>query len=193
MPDVHGLLDPDYQPYDIGVMGELDVRILTELFGGPEMAAMLTPQWKGGLYYAVQSRKALTPAQQSSTASVALLYLSAWRSEGAAREFAKLYGRELSKKYSAVVRDPTAETSSDEQVYNGSEGQVLIVRQGKQVFVSESFEPTTARKLQFLFFGAQQTGETQQAAHAQPPPDELNSHLTRLMASCGMIKASLRH
>jgi hypothetical protein len=193
MPDVHSLLDPDYQPYDIGVMGELDVRILTELFGGPDIAAILTPQWKGGLYYAVQSRKAVTPAQQSSTASVALLYLSAWRSEEAAREFAKLYASELSKKYSGVVRDPTSETSSDEQVYNGSEGPVLIVRQGKQVFVSESFDPTTARKLQFLFFGAQQTGETQQAAHAQPPPDELNAHLTRLMASCGMIKASLRH
>jgi hypothetical protein len=193
MPDVHALLDPDYEPYDIGVMGELDVRILTELFGGPDMAAILTPQWKGGLYYAVQSRKAVTPAQQSSTASVALLYLSAWRSEGAAREFAKLYARELSKKYSGVVRDPTAETSSDEQVYNGSEGAVLIVRQGKQVFVSESFDPTTARKLQFLFFGAQQTGETQQAAQALPRTDELNAHLTRLMASCGMIKASLRH
>jgi hypothetical protein len=193
MPDVHALLDPDYEPYDIGVMGELDVRILTELFGGPDMAAILTPQWKGGLYYAVQSRKAVTPAQQASTASVALLYLSAWRSEGAAREFAKLYARELSKKYSGVVRDPTAETSSDEQVYNGNEGPVFIVRQGKQVFVSESFDPTTARKLQFLFFGAQQTGETQQAAQALPPPDELNAHLTRLMASCGMIKASLRH
>ncbi len=49
MPDVHGLLDPDYQPYDVGVMGELDVRILTELFGGPDVAAILTPQWKGGL------------------------------------------------------------------------------------------------------------------------------------------------
>jgi hypothetical protein len=193
MPDVHTLLDPDYQPYDIGVMGELDVRILTELFGGPDMAAILTPQWKGGLYYAVQSRKAVTPAQQASTSSVALLYLSAWRSEAAAREFAKLYASELSKKYSGVVRDPAAETSTDEQVYNGSEGPVLIVRQGKQVFVSESFDPATARKLQFLFFGAQQTSETQQAAHAQPPPDELNAHLTRLMASCGMIKASLRH
>ena len=193
MPDVHALLDPDYQPYDIGVMGELDVRILTELFGGPDTAAMLTPQWKGGLYYAVQSRKAVTPAQQSSTASVALLYLSAWRSEGAAREFAKLYARELSKKYSGVVRDSTAETSSDEQVYNGSEGPILIVRQGKQVFVSESFDPTTARKLQFLFFGAQQNGETQQAAQALPPSGELNAHLTRLMASCGLIKASLRH
>jgi hypothetical protein len=193
MPDVHALLDHDYEPYDIGVMGELDVRILTELFGGPDMAAVLTPQWKGGLYYAVQSRKAVTPAQQASTASVALLYLSAWRSEGAAREFAKLYARELNKKYSGVVRDSSAETSSDEQVYNGSEGPILIVRQGKQVFVSESFEPATARKLQFLFFGAQQTGETQQAAQALPPSGELNAHLTRLMASCGLIKATLRH
>ena len=34
MPDVHPLLDADYKPYDVGVMGELDVRILTELFGG---------------------------------------------------------------------------------------------------------------------------------------------------------------
>src|SRR3984957_9095371 len=97
MPDVHPLLDPDFQPYDVGVMGELDVRILTELFGGPDVAAILTPQWKGGLYYAVQSRKAVTPAQQAATSSVALLYLSAWRSEAAAKEFAKLYATELNK------------------------------------------------------------------------------------------------
>src|SRR3984957_16159289 len=155
MPDVHPLLDADYQPYDVGVMGELDVRILTELFGGPESAAMFTPQWKGGLYYAVQSRKAVTAEQQAATSSVALLYLSAWRSEAAATEFAKLYGRELSKKYSGVVRDPASETDSTEQVYNASEGPILIVRQGSQVFVSESFDLTMARKLQFLFFGAQ--------------------------------------
>ena len=189
MPDVHGLLDADYEPYDIGVMGELDVRILTELFGGPEVAAILTPQWRGGLYYAVQSRKAVTPAEQAATSSVALLYLSAWRSEGAAREFAKVYARELNKKYSGVLRDSAAESTSGEQVYNASEGPVLIVQQGKQVFVSESFDMTTARKLQFLFFGAQKSGETQQAVQA----DELTTHLTKLMASCGMMRATLRH
>ncbi len=193
MPDVHGLLDTEYQPYDIGIMGELDVRILTELFGGPDAAAVYTPQWRGGLYYAVQSRSAVTHAQQADTSSVRLLYLSAWRSESVAKEFAKLYGREFNKKYSHVVRDPVAESSSDEQVYNGSEGPLLIVRQGKQVFVSESFDLTTARKLQFLFFGAQTGGEIQQAADATPSPTELTSHLTRLLASCGMIKASLRH
>jgi hypothetical protein len=52
---------------------------------------------------------------------------------------------------------------------------VLIVRQGSQVFVSESFDLTTARKLQFLFFGAQQGGDTQEAAHASPPVDELTT------------------
>ena len=56
---------------------------------------------------------------------------------------------------------------------------MLIVRQGNQVFVSESFDLTTARKLQFLFFGAQQSAETQQAAHASPPADELTTHLTQ--------------
>ena len=34
LPDIHPLIDADYAPYDVGVMGEFDVRILTELFGG---------------------------------------------------------------------------------------------------------------------------------------------------------------
>jgi hypothetical protein len=194
MPDVHGLLEAEYQPYDIGVMGEFDVRIMTELLGGPDAAAMFTPQWNGGLYYAVQSRKAVTPEQQAATSSVALLYLSAWQSQSAAKEFAKLYGRELSKKYSHVVRDSASETSAEEQVYSGSEGPVLIVRQGKQVFVSESFDLTTAHKLQFLFFGAQSGGEIQQAlAGPASSQDELTNNLRRLMMSCGMTKASLLH
>jgi hypothetical protein len=193
MPDVHPLLDGDYQPYDVGVMGELDVRILTELFGGPELAAVLTPQWNGGLYYAVQSRKAVSPEQQASTASVALLYLSAWRSEGAAKEFARMYEGELNKKYSRVARDEASESAAGERVYTSSEGPMLIVRQGRQVFISESFDLTTARKLQFLFFGAQQNGESQQAARATVPTDELNAHMTRLIAGCGLMKAPLRH
>lgn len=191
MPDVHPLLDAEYRPYDVGVMGELDVRILTELFGGPDAAATLTPQWKGGLYYAVQSRKATTAEQQAATSSVALLYLSAWRSETAAREFAKLYARELTKKYSGVMRNGAMETSPAEQIYNGSEGPILIVRQGSQVFVSESFDLSTARKLQFIFFGAQQGGDMEQVL-AAPPAEELGGRLAGLMARCGMMKVSLR-
>ena len=69
LPDIHPLLDAEYTPYDVGIMGELDVRILTELFGGQEMATALTPAWNGGLYYAAQRKSAVTAAEKESTAS----------------------------------------------------------------------------------------------------------------------------
>ena len=74
MPDIHPLLDAEYNPYDIGVMGELDVRMLTELFGGREISAALAPAWDGGLYYAAQRKSAVTAAERESTASISLLY-----------------------------------------------------------------------------------------------------------------------
>ena len=57
LPDIHPLLDAEYVPYDVGVMGELDVQILAELFGGREMAEALAPAWNGGVYYAAQRRR----------------------------------------------------------------------------------------------------------------------------------------
>jgi len=38
LPDIHPLVDKLYQPYDIGQVGELDLHILTELFGGDDAA-----------------------------------------------------------------------------------------------------------------------------------------------------------
>jgi hypothetical protein len=70
---------------------------------------------------------------------------------------------------------------------------VLVVREGNQVFVSESFDLTLARKLQLVFFGAQQEGEMQAMAHGPVPADELTTHLTRLMAGYGLMKVSLLH
>ena len=106
MPDVHGLLDPQYDPYDIGVMGALDVRILTELFGGEDVSTALTPQWDGGVYYAAQSKT----GPRNSTGSIALMYFSAWKSPEAAKTFAAVYAGELGKKYSKVTRDDKAES-----------------------------------------------------------------------------------
>jgi hypothetical protein len=195
MPDIHPVLDANYEPYDIGVMGELDVKILTELFGGDAEAAILTPQWNGGLYYAAQAKSAKTPEEKASTASIGLLYLSAWRSEVAAAEFAKMYGRELSVQYSGVERDRSSESAPDEQIYRSNEGPMLIVRQGKQVFISESFDLDTARKLEFLLFGAQQ-GETNQVASNRKPGDpnrDPTGQLIRFMAGCGVMKVALLH
>jgi hypothetical protein len=195
MPDVHALLDGQYEPYDIGVMGELDVRVLSQLFGGDAIAEALTPEWNGGLYYAVQKRPA-TPKEapaKDSTAAIGLLYLSAWRSEEAAGEFAQIYSAELSKKYSGVARDTASETSPNERIYKTSEGPVLIVRQGRQVFVSESFDVDLARKLQFLMFGAQRGDENQVTAHQAIPTEDLTAPLGHLLGQCGVIRAALGH
>jgi hypothetical protein len=191
MPDVHGLLDAQYDPYDVGVMGALDVRILTELFAGEDAAVALTPEWNGGIYYCVQSKTAKTPEQKAQTSSVALLYLSAWKSEDAAKTFASIYADELSKKYSGVKRQPDAE-SAGEQIYQTNEGPVLIALNGNQVFTSESFDLTTARKLEFLMLGAQ-ANESQQTARALPVPGELSGGMVRWMAESGLMKAAIRH
>jgi hypothetical protein len=40
LPNIHPLVDPLYKPYDIGQVGQLDVHILTELFGGEQPPAI---------------------------------------------------------------------------------------------------------------------------------------------------------
>jgi hypothetical protein len=195
MPDVHGLLDPQYDPYDVGVMGALDVRILTELFAGEDAAVALTPEWDGGIYYAVQAKAAKTPGQKAQTASVALLYLSSWKSEDAAKTFASIYAEELSRKYSGVKRQPDAE-SNGEKVYQTNEGPVLIALSGKQVFTSESFDLTTAHKLELLMLGAQ-ANDNEQTARTAPAgnssPEELSGGLVHWLAECGVVRAAIRH
>jgi hypothetical protein len=188
MPDVHGLLDADYAPYDVGVMGELDVRMLTELFGGAQMAEALTPAWDGGIYYAVQKKSA---PDKNATSSISLLYLSKWKSQDAALAFAKMYAGELGQQFSGVMRDTEAESDPNDQIYKTSEGPVLISTQGNMVFVSESFDLPLARKLEFLMVGAQGgSGQNVITARAQPGTS-LTGGLVNFMAGCGLMRAAL--
>jgi hypothetical protein len=199
MPDVHPLLDANYEPYDIGVMGQFDVRMLTELFGGQEVSTALTPAWEGGIYYAAQNKKAKTEQEKNSTASVALFYLSQWKSAQAAQVFTKMYADELGKKYSNVKRDTNDEADRTEQIYNTSEGPVVLTTNDRMVFVSESFDLTTARKLAFLVMGAQQDDDANQAANLELHSSksggsaELNAGMVHFFSSCGVIRAALPH
>jgi hypothetical protein len=172
LPDIHPLVDKTYRAYDIGQVGQLDVHILTGIFGGENAARDLTPAWDGGIYWAGQLRSA-TSSDQASTKSVALLYLSVWKSSTSAEAFAKLYEEELGRKYSGVKLDPSApppdSSVSDERVYSTSEGPVVITTRGKTVFVSESFDLALARHLSRLILNAQGSGEMKMAGIGQAP------------------------
>ena len=145
LPDLHPLLDSIYEPYDLGVMGELDVSILTELFGGPQMSAALAPAWNGGIYYAAQ-RRSTTAAEKTLPASIGLLYYSRWKNADSARSFLNVYAAQLPRKYSNVERRQDLEKAG-EQVYSTSEGEVLLSIAGDSVFTAESFDLTVSRRL----------------------------------------------
>lgn len=159
MPDIHSLLDAEYTPYDIGVMGELDVRILIELFGGREMATALSPAWNGGIYYATQRKSAQAAPERQSTASIGLLYLSKWKNTDSAKSFVKVYSAELPRKYTSLKRRSTDETDG-EQIYTTEEGDVLLSISSDAVFVAEGYPLPLARKLRQSLLDAQPSGPT---------------------------------
>ena len=208
LPDIHPLVDGTYRPYDIGQVGQLDLHILAGLFGGDSAARDLTPAWDGGVYWAGQRLNA-TPAEQASTKSISLFYLSVWKNAASAQAFVHLYTDELGRKYSGLKPDKTAAKVSDdgdgtvEQVYSSNEGPVVMTRRGKLVFVSESFDLPLARKLAALILGAQGSGPLQSASADQPSPlpgaqflpavfvphETLTAPVVRFLSDCGVTKA----
>ena len=187
LPDIHPLLDPEYTPYDVGVMGELDVRILVELFGGQEMADALAPAWNGGVYFAAQRKSAVTAAEKESTASLGLIYYSRWKNRDSARSFMHTYAAQIPRKYSNVVERTKDEADDREQVYSTNEGDVLISLAGTGVFVGEGFDLALARKLRDSIVSVQPEGPIQQAA---TPLQEPGLSFARVLASFGVVKAN---
>jgi hypothetical protein len=188
LPDIHPLLNAEYTPYDVGVMGELDVRMLIELFGGRDMADALAPEWDGGAYFAAQRRSAVTAAEKESTASLGLLYYSRWKDHDSARSFEHTYAAQIPRKYSNVVERNKDEVDEREQVYSTSEGDVLISVSGDGVFIGEGFDLALARKLRDAIVSVQPEGPVQQAAMR---PQEPGLSMARVLASFGAVDASV--
>jgi hypothetical protein len=211
LPDIHPLVDGTYRPYDIGQVGQLDVHILTGLFGGDRSARDLTPAWDGGIYWAGQKLSATTPEQQASTRSLSLFYLSVWKNEASAESFAKLYADELGRKYSGLKIEKAAPSASGEadgtveQVYSTDEGPVVLTRQGKMVFVAESFDLPVARKLATLILSSQGSGPLQSASARRPGAlpgfpqlaagnvtrEALTEPMVHFLSNCGVMKAAV--
>ncbi len=211
LPDIHPVVDKMYQAYDIGQVGQLDVKIMAELFGGDEAARNLTPAWNGGVYWAGQLRNP-APTAESGTKSLAIFYLASWRNSATAQAFAKLYANSLGRKYSGLKEDETAEktaagsSGSVEQVFTTNEGPVVITTRGKLVFISESFPLEMGRRLTSLILEAQGTGEMKMAGTTRPSEllkkpaasstsygthQPLTEDLVRFISNCGVMKATV--
>jgi hypothetical protein len=180
MPDIHPLIHDRYLPYDIGVIGEFDVQVLAEQFGGTALSKELTPAWRGGIYFAAQRRSAKTDAERNSPDSLALLYLSRWSSTKAAQSFADMMAREIPRQYpeaKPLKGAKDASSSGTSQGWSTSAGPILIVVSGKTVFLSESFPLNLALKLEPIMIGSVTGNATSQVAQSATRGKELTTGL----------------
>ena len=185
-PDVHPLLDPDFEPYDVGALGELDTRIFAEVLGATNDADRFSNAWAGGLYYAAQRRSA-TPAEKAATGSLVLLYQSRWRTPASARAFAALYTTGLHHRFASATRRPTDELpelnnapDTAEQIYTTPEGDVVLFRSGPNLLIAEGLPLALARQLRPLFTSLDPSGPIQQAA-ATPALPSLTAAVRHLL------------
>ncbi len=157
----------DYQKFDIGAMGEFDVAVLMEQYAGKKRSKRLSPEWRGGYYYAAKPK----PDPHSDVIAVAplgLLYVSRWSSADKAAEFAGIYAQSLKQRYKKVegANDPVpnhASAQNDDSpvellkgrhTWTTEDGTVVIEEQGDTVFVSESLDAATTSTLEREVFGA---------------------------------------
>jgi hypothetical protein len=139
-----------YEKYDVGSIGQLDTRTLVQQYAGAEAAQKMAAAWKGGAYYAASSND----PKLTGTAKLGLLYLSRWKSDEDADEFAKIYADYLPKRFSSVKPGPKCKSQdSDEggcatQSFVTEEGPITIQHiPGAEVLVIENFPAEVASKL----------------------------------------------
>lgn len=189
MPNLHPVLDAEWEPYDLGVMGELDARIITELFGGRDLAGPVAIEWDGGIYYAAQ-RRADSPAQKTQKSSIGVLYLSQWKNRDSARSFLNVYAGALARKYDTLTPVQFQDGDADHLLFHTEEGDVWLSLEDNSVFISEGFDRATARRLDTLFRDAQGHGPLQTAG-ATVPGNELTLTLSRLLPGIGVPRAAI--
>ena len=137
-------LKKDYDPFDAGAVGELDVNILLRVYADEDAAKRLAPEWRGGAYYAA-GRKGAKPPDRNSTAHIGLYYISKWATPAAAREFARFYAAALPIRYRSLKRAAADVPGLD--TYSSADGPIFIQQTGNMVIAVESFDESMANKL----------------------------------------------
>ena len=182
IPDVRSVLSGNYEVFDFGSFGELDVRALLKQFGDKHGATDFAPAWQAGSYVAFRKAQ-VTKDAEVKTGDVALLYMSRWKTAAAAEHFARFYATSVAKRYSnALIQDVpkclAAPCPAGAAFVSTEEGPVIVEEwPDNTVIVSEGFDSETAAKLSSTI----RTAPRERRA-ANLPQEELSMRLYDLPA-----------
>ncbi len=141
VPNYDKVLGHGWEQVDFGALGQFDVNVLMELYADSDTSQELTPDWRGGYYYAAHKKG--TAAQ-----NVAFVYVSKWSDEDSAAQFAKLFANSWKQRYKNLRTDVTGEKSDTNKIRKQTEtGEVSVERVGSVVIAMESFPPEESARL----------------------------------------------
>ena len=153
IPDMKELLADQYDVYDSGGIGQLDVRAYLKQFGERRIADDVSSAWQGGAYVTFRRRDKTPTEATPTTNDLALLYLSRWKTSQAAERFARFYASTVSQRYHTATAQAAPACSAancpvSSTQFLTEEGPVVIEHWAdNSVIVSESFDTTTAVKM----------------------------------------------
>jgi hypothetical protein len=153
IPDMREVLSNEYDVYDSGGIGELDVRALLKQFGERKIADDVSSAWQGGAFVTFRRKDKVVADATASTADLSLLYVSRWKTPQAAERFAHFYAGAVSQRYhSATAQEVQACSGTNCPISMAQiateEGPVIVEHwDDNTVVVSESFDTATAAKL----------------------------------------------
>ncbi len=153
IPDMKNVLNDQYELYDSGGIGELDVRALLKQYGERRAADEVSSEWQGGAYATFRRKDKNVANVEPATADLAFLYVSRWKSPQAADWFARFYVRALSQRYQTATAQTVGACSDtncpiSSALVETEEGPVIVeLWKDNRVVVSESFDPATAARL----------------------------------------------
>jgi hypothetical protein len=143
VPDLDKLLGHDYRRFDVGSIGEFDVKLLMDEYGAKDAAQAVATQWRGGFYYAAHPKNGDPNA-------LAVVLVAKFASADAAHTFADVYSSFVPKRYKSA----TAEGAAPIRRWMTEEGPVSVEVQGDTVLVLESFPAPSAAKVREVILAA---------------------------------------
>jgi len=177
MPDLKQLLGAQYEVFDSGGIGQIDVRALLKQYGERKIADNLSSAWQGGAYVTFHRTEKAVANSSPTTADLALVYVSRWKTAQDAEHFARFYAGAVAQRYQTATAEQAAPCSGSNCPVSSAqiateEGPVIIEHWGdNSVIVSESFDSSTAAQVQHALREATGT-------HAEAfPQDELGLRL----------------
>jgi hypothetical protein len=140
--DFSSSLGGDYERYDLGSIGQFDTMVMLKTYASEKVSASLSPQWRGGYYYAALKKGAHTD-------DIALVYVSRWADQASVQQFAKIYADGLAKRYKSVkpVYAKGNTVSMTPERWDTERGSIWIKQRGVDVTVVESVPETIAAKI----------------------------------------------